>query len=113
MYPFRIDYFSDGLKTILTWLSPLKVFPLTLSSLGKHFSRRHFETFFIFFPRKQVLTFHANKETICMKSQSLFSRKSKKKLINLSSAEYVQRAVKDPSRKHAYIMLTPLHPTII
>ena len=33
---------------------------LTLSTLGKIFSRRRFEIFFLFFPRKQDLTFHAN-----------------------------------------------------
>ena len=33
---------------------------LTLSTLGKIFSRRHFEIFFLIFPRKQDLTFHAN-----------------------------------------------------
>ena len=36
---------------------------LTLSTLGKIFSRRHFEIFFpvfFFLPRKQVLTFHEN-----------------------------------------------------
>ena len=35
---------------------------LTLSTLGKKFSRQHFEIFFFFFffHRRQVLTFHAN-----------------------------------------------------
>ena len=32
---------------------------LTLSTLGKIFSRQHFKTFFLF-SRKQDLTFHAN-----------------------------------------------------
>ena len=32
---------------------------LTLSTLGEIFSR-HIEIFFLIFPRKQVLTFHAN-----------------------------------------------------
>ena len=35
------------------------VFCLTLSTLGKIFSRRYIEIFF-FFARKQYLTFHAN-----------------------------------------------------
>ena len=30
----------------------------TLSTLGKFFSRRHTEFFFLIFPRKQDLTFH-------------------------------------------------------
>ena len=34
------------------------------------------------------------KETICMKSQSLFSGKNKKNIINLSSAEFAQSVVK-------------------
>ena len=33
-----------------------------LISVGKQFSRRHFEICFLMFPRKQVLTFHANVE---------------------------------------------------
>ena len=33
---------------------------LTLSTLGKIFSRLHNEIFFLIFPRKQVLTFYAN-----------------------------------------------------
>ena len=38
----------------------LYVRPLTLCTLGKNFSRRHFGIFFLFFPRKQDLTLHAN-----------------------------------------------------
>ena len=59
---------------------------LTLSTLG------HIEISFLIFPRKQVLTFHANcpKETICMKCQYLFSGKNKKKMSSiLSSAEFL------------------------
>ena len=55
-----------------------------LSTLGKIFSRRYFEIFFLIFP----------KETICMKCQILFSGKNKKNIINLSSAENAQRVVK-------------------
>ena len=33
---------------------------LTLGTLSKNSSRRHFEIFFLIFPRKQVLIFHAN-----------------------------------------------------
>ena len=33
---------------------------LKASTLGKIFSIQHFEIFFLFFPRKQVLTFHTN-----------------------------------------------------
>ena len=33
---------------------------LMLSMLGKTFSRQHFEIVFLFFSRKQDLTFHAN-----------------------------------------------------
>ena len=56
--------------------------------------------FFSYFipPRKQDLTFHANcngdnlheiskLETICMKSQNLFSGENKKKYFSMSSAE--------------------------
>ena len=62
---------------------------LMLSILGKNFSRRHFEIFFLIFPWKQAL-----EETICMKGQSLFSGKIKKNIIYLSSAELVQWLVK-------------------
>ena len=56
---------------------------LMLSILGKIFSRRHIKIFFLFFPRKQVLTFHANclvypVETMWMKCQVLFSGKTRK-----------------------------------
>ena len=52
-----------------------------LSTLGINFSRQHFEIFFLTFSRKKVLTF-----------QILFSGKSKKTVINLSS-ELAQRVV--------------------
>ena len=71
---------------------------LTLSTLGKIFIRRHFEICFLFFTRKQVLTFHANlspMETICMKCPILFSeKKNNKENINLASAELAQIVVK-------------------
>ena len=56
---------------------------LTLSMLGKNFSRRHFEMFYFFIMG-----------TICIKCQILFSWKNKKNIINLSSAEFAQRWVK-------------------
>ena len=48
--------------------------------------------YFLIFPRKQVLTFHTSK--IFIKYQSLFSRKNKITIINLSSVELAQRVVK-------------------
>ena len=94
----------------------LKVNSLTLSTLGKIFSRRQIDDIFLIFPRKQDLTFQANcllrrqfawnvkscflgkirktKETICLKCQILFSGKNKKNIINLSSAENAQKVVK-------------------
>ena len=71
------------------------MYSLTFSTLGKIFSRQHFEMHFFFlnFPRKQDLTFHAI-ETICMKCPVLFFGKNKKNIINLSSAEFAQRVVK-------------------
>ena len=52
-----------------------------------------------FFSRKLALTFHANflcklSPTIYTKNQSLFSGKSKKNIVSLSSAEFAQRVVK-------------------
>ena len=47
-------------------------------SLGK-FSKWHIDDIFLVFPRKQILTFHANcLQTICIKCQILFSGKNKK-----------------------------------
>ena len=68
---------------------------LTLSTLGKVFSRRYFEIFFLFFPEKgfDISCKVSSKETICMKCQILFSgknKKNKKNIINLSSAESAQ-----------------------
>ena len=60
-----------------------------LSMLGKSFSRQHFEMFFIFDLENSSL-----KETVCMKCQSLFSAKNKRKKICLSSAEIAQRVAK-------------------
>ena len=65
------------------------------STLGKIFSRRHIEIIFLFFPRKQALTFHAN----CLQGDNLHEMLNlvfweNKKNINLSSAESAQRVVK-------------------
>ena len=69
--------------------------------LGKNFSRWHFEfllIFLSFFPENGLSHFmQSPQETICMKSQSLFSGKKirkKKKIINLSSAEFAAKVVK-------------------
>ena len=67
-----------------------KLFPLTLSTLGKIFSRRHFEIFSYFSqktgfdfhancPRKQDLTFMQIVGDNLHESQILFSGKNKKK----------------------------------
>ena len=76
----------------ITWLLAQNVMTmfnfycsLTLSTLGKIFSRRHFEIFFLIFLRRQDLTFHAN---------CLLTGKNKKNNIILSSAENAQRVVK-------------------
>ena len=52
----------------------------------------------------------STEETTSIKSQNMFTGKNKKNIINLSSAEFAQRVA---SRKHAYIILTPLNPTFI
>ena len=65
---------------MMTWCFLFQHY-LRLSTLGKKFSRQHSEIFFLFFPRRQVLTFHA----ICMKCQVLFSGKTKKNIILLSA----------------------------
>ena len=64
------------------------------------------------FPTKQVLTLHANClqwrqfETISVKCQSLFYRKNEKSVINLSSADFVQRLIK----VNVYTVCTGLSP---
>ena len=70
-------------------------FSLPLSTLGKFFSRWHFEIFFLIliFLVTQKTGFYIV-ETICMKFQILFSGKNKKNIINFSSAELVKRMVK-------------------
>ena len=59
---------------------------LILSTLGKIFSRRHFEIFFLFFPQKtgsDISCKLSPQETICMKCQILFFEKNKKKLSSI------------------------------
>ena len=51
--------------------------------------------FFLFFPENRIRHFmQIVSETICMKSQILFSGKNKKNITNLLSAELAQRVVK-------------------
>ena len=66
---FEIFQKVNGHRSILKSMNLQKLFSvwLTLNTLGKNFSRRHFEFFFFFFfffffifPGKQDLVFHAN-----------------------------------------------------
>ena len=59
--------------------------------LGKNFSGRHFEIFFLIFPRKWALTFHAH---CLLRGEAYFLGKDSKNIIDLSSAEYAQRMYK-------------------
>ena len=72
---------------------------LTFRMLGKNFSRRYFEIFFLFFPRKQDLSFYAN----CIRNgdnlHNVSNPVSWKNIINLSSAELAQRVVMVKQRK--------------
>ena len=63
---------------------------LALSSLDKKINRRHIKIFFLFFPRKQDLTVHAN----CLQSHDLSNLFSGKNITDLSSAEFAKRVVK-------------------
>ena len=60
----------------------------------------------IIFSRQRIDIFFPV-ETICIKFQILFSRKNKKKIFNLSSAEFTHRVVKDNSSpaKPEYVLL--------
>ena len=64
---------------------------LTLSTLGKSFSRRHIKLFSYF---AQKSGFDISMETICMNYQILISGENKKSIINLSSGVLAQRVVK-------------------
>ena len=59
-------------------------YPLTLSTLGKIFSRRHFEIFFLFFPETGD-NLHEMSYVFWEKQENI---------IHLSSAENAQRVVK-------------------
>ena len=65
---------------------------LTVSILGKHFSRRHFKIKFLIFPRKQSLIFHANcllrREYAGIVKPYFMRKNNKENIINLSSAEF-------------------------
>ena len=57
--PFLDFFLQKKCKYFHIWHPETCSWILTLSTLGKNFSRRHFK-YFSYFPRKQVLTFHAN-----------------------------------------------------
>ena len=66
------------------------------STLGKNFSKRHFEIFFTFFPWAgfDISCKLSPMETICMKFQILFSGKKRKNITNVSSAELARTVAK-------------------
>ena len=68
---------------------------LTLSTLGKIFSRQLIETCFVIFPRKQIWHFMqiVSYGNNLHEMSNLFSGKNKKNTINLLSAEYAQRVL--------------------
>ena len=66
-----------------------------LHEMSNLFSRKHKE--FSYFSQKTGFGISwklSMLETVCMKYQNLFSRKHKKNIINLLSAELAQRAIK-------------------
>ena len=78
---------------------------LTLSTLGKIFSRWHFEIFFSYFSQKTGFDISCKlcrMETICMKCQILFSGKNKKNITNLSSAKLIKRVLKVKGKTLAF-----------
>ena len=64
---------------------------LTLCMLGKIFSRRHFEIFILFLLENRI--WHFMQTTVFMKFQILFSKKKKKNVSNLWSAEFAHSVV--------------------
>ena len=82
-------------------MSHFRLYRLNTWHAGQIFSRRYFDIcFFIFFPENKIWYFMQivsyPEETISMKCQSLLSGKNKNtcNMINLSSAELVQRVTK-------------------
>ena len=67
-----------------------------LSMMGKLFSRGHFEmvSFFFLETKFDISCKLSSVKKICMKCQILFPGKNKKTVIDVSSAELVQRVVK-------------------
>ena len=82
-----------NLSWIIKFLFLRNMEPLMLGTLGKTFSRRHFEIF-LFFQKTGLDISCKLWETICMKCQNLFSVENKKNNISLLSAELAQRVVK-------------------
>ena len=75
---------------------------------GKNFSRGYFENFFIIFSQKiEFVSQLTPKETVCLKSQILFSRKNRKN-ISLSSAEFAHSLVNGETG--AFLTLFLLNP---
>ena len=65
--------------------------------LGKKFSRRNFEIFFLFLFQKICFDISCKlspKETICMKCQSLFSEKNNTDVVNLLFAGLAWRGIR-------------------
>ena len=61
----------------------------------------------VIFPKLQY------EETVYMKRQNLLSMKNKNKNQRKSKCRLLKFLPSMPSRKHAYIILTPLNPTFI
>ena len=75
---------------------------LTLSPLGRIFSRQHIEILFLRFLHKtglDILCKLSPMKTTCLNYQILFSGSNKTIITNLSSAELAQRVVKDKNIK--------------
>ena len=92
---------SNQKTTKCTRLSLNNRLALTHSILGKNFSRRHFEMFFLFSQETRVWYFtqifsKGDKETICIKYQTLFflGRKTKEKISICCLLSFCQKAVK-------------------
>ena len=81
-----------------------------LSTLGKIFSRQHFEIIFLLFSQKTGFDISCKVSPLCMKCQILFSGKIRKMSPKLLSAELDQRVVK--VKKH-YKKLNAIFSTIL
>ena len=77
-FPYRVDPFTEGDKTILTELSPLKVYQCPISIFKAKLADDKIYFFLIFFFQKTGIIIHEN--CFCVMSNAWFLGKNKNKI---------------------------------